>query len=213
MAYKVHTVCKKLPRKYPKLFSKTVCHKGGTATVELSEPADLPLLMAVNRYLEEEDIFITYFQIVREPRSVKYGKSYTILADNFRNILQDRQRFIPANLPFDDPIGTVEAAKLINVHIQYLQRLARTGRIDAKKSSGVWYVSQQSTIEYRKFSIKQALMFEYGPYLYKLIKMYLSQPYTRLPITEHKREPILKAFDSWLVANEKMILAMKRKGD
>ena len=213
MAYKVHTVCKKLPQKYPKLFSKTVCHKGGTATVELSEPADLPLLMAINRYLEEEDIFITYFQIVREPRSVKYSRSYTILADNFRNILQDRQRFIPTNLPFDDPIGTEEAAKLINVHIQYLQRLARTGRIDAKKSSGIWYVSQQSTIEYRKFNIQQVLMFEYGSGVYKLIKMYLSQPYTRLPITEHKREPILKVFESWLVDNEKMILAMKKKGD
>lgn len=213
MAYKVHTVCRKLPQKYPKLFSKTVCHKGGTATVELSEPADLPLLMAVNRYLEEEDIFITYFQIVREPRSVKYGKSYTILADNFRNILQDRQRFIPTNLPFDDPIGTVEAAKLINVHVQYLQRLARSGRIEAKKSSGIWYVSQQSTIEYRKFNIQVVLMLEYGSGMYKLVKMYLSQAYTRLPITEHKREPILQEFDKWIVNNEKLVRAMRKKGD
>lgn len=213
MAYKVHTICKKLPVKYPKLFSKTVCHKGGTATVELSEPVDLPLLLAINRYLEEEDVFIIYFQIVREPRSVKYSRDYTILAENFRNILMDRQRFIPTNLPFDDPIETEEAAKLINVHVQYLQRLARTGRIDAKKSSGIWYVSQQSTIEYRKFNIQQVLMFEYGSGVYKLIKMYLSQPYTRLPIMEHKREPILEAFDSWIVSNEKLVRAMKKKGD
>lgn len=210
MAYKVHTVTRLLPRKYPKLFSGTKCHKDGTSEVTLVEPTDLSLLLSINHYLEEEGIYIINFQIVHAPKTLKYGREYTLLAENFRNILLEYQRFLPNHLPFDDPITTDEAAALINVHVQYARRLAKTSRFKATKSGGVWYVSEASVVDYRKRKIREVLIYEYGAGMEPVVDMYLKQPIMRLPIKENSSAPIITAFSKWYERNEKSIVRMRR---
>lgn len=211
MAYKVHTVVKQLPQAYPKIFSSAVGHKDGTATAKLRENPDLPVLLAINKYLEEEQIYVVHFQITHHPRSVKYGRNYTLLADNFRNILLERQRFIPNNLGFDDPIVLSEAALLINVHIQYARRLTRTNRIHGKKSGGIWYVSTQSVVDYRVQHIREVLFYEYGTGADSTIELYLNQPVARLPITQHVTAPILAHYAQWLRENEELLVRLRRE--
>ena len=46
-----------------------------------------------------------------------------------------------------DTISIVEAAKRLNVEVNYAYALARSGRLEATKSGGKWLVSTESVRE------------------------------------------------------------------
>jgi excisionase family DNA binding protein len=48
----------------------------------------------------------------------------------------------------DEWITTKEAAELSGYNVQYVRRLIRNGRIDARKFGPLWQVSRQSLLSY-----------------------------------------------------------------
>jgi len=195
--YRLHKEAIAIVEAYPQLFTSCTRHKDGTATLRLVQFPNNSLLLSIIRYLENDGVNVVHYQMSHQPFTVKLSTHRTIVAESFKELLKRRSLFIPEQLHFEDPISTVEAARLIGVSVVYVRTLAGNGTFDALKIGGVFYVSKASVVTYRTNLIAEAIQYEFGSGSIPLIEEYLSQPPEQLPLKTRVRSVIIKDFDDW----------------
>ena len=195
--YRLHREAVALRDAYPQLFTSCIRHKDGMATMRLVQFPNNSLLLSIIHYLEQSGVNVIHFQMSHQPFTVKLSTRRTMVAENFKALLRRRSLFIPKQLTFEDPISTVNAARLVNISVVYARTLASNGTFDALKIGGVYYVSKISVINYRTNVIADALQYEFGSGIIPLIEEYLKQPPESLPLETRVRSKIIGHFDSW----------------
>jgi len=56
----------------------------------------------------------------------------------------------------NDLIGTSEAGRLLELPQGYIMRLARSGKIEARKLEGIWFLSRLSVLQYKEGQVKDS---------------------------------------------------------
>lgn len=196
--YRLHRDALTLVAAYPTVFSSTTRHKDGTATMRLKSHYSANLLQSIINYLHSRGVHVIHFQLAHVPNTIKLSTRYTMVAESFREQLSKRTEFLPSKLSFGDPVSTEAASELSGYNIQYVRLLARDSKIASEKIGGIYYVSQQSLVDYLMSKVRQEILAEFGQQVEPLLRRYLDQPLVNLPLQLRTRKEILDDFQKWI---------------